>query len=94
MEQLFGSASLISVLVSLTALAGFVYSRSKAAREQGVLEEKVSNLKESIDQAWEAIHKIEHSQNNLAKAFVGFEAKLESIDGWLQRIDSKLEARA
>ncbi len=94
MEQLFGSASIISVLVSLTALAGFVYSRQKAAHDQGALGEKVKNLKESIDQAWEAIHKIEHSQNNLAKSFVGFEAKLESIEGWLQRIDAKLEARA
>ena len=94
MEQLFGSASMISVLVSLTALAGFVYSRQRAAREQGVLEEKVSNLKESIDQAWDAIHKIERSQNNLAKSFVGFEAKLESINEWLKRIDAKLEARA
>ena len=90
MEQLFGSASMISVIVSLTALAGFFYSRQRAAHDQGALNEKVKNQKESIDQAWEAIHKIEGKQSNLSEEFAGLGAKLQSINEWLKRIDSKL----
>ena len=91
MEQLFGGASLISVLVSLTALAGFVYSRARSAKDQGALEEKVRNLKEANDQAWAAIHKIDDDQNDLGKVITRVETELKSIESWLERIDAKLE---
>ena len=92
-EQLFGSASIVSVVVSLTVLAGFFYARQKSAKEQGANEQKLINLARDLEHAWDKIHEIDRDQNRGFTALGKLEARLDSIDSHLERIEAKLEVR-
>ncbi len=94
MDQLFGSASILSVVVSLTVLVGFFYARQKGAKEAGANEQKLINLTQDLEHAWDKIHEIDRDQNKVFTLLGKLETKLESIDSHLDRIDAKLEARA
>ena len=93
MDQLFGSASIVSVIVSLTVLAGFFYARQRSAKEQGANEQKMINIAKDMDQAWAKIHEIDRDQNRGFTALGKMEGRLDSIDSHLERIEAKLEVR-